>query len=308
MSGAPETRPRRNLRPVALVTLGAAAAGAAIGAAIAPDAPDAVPRAPAPRVGLTSGVATLPLPAGWEPLGRRSTLPGFEAATAVRNGDSEVALDIRAPERASLLPASVEAAADGLPAPQLRRLNTHAAWRYELQPTQAADRVVAFTLPTTGGVVTIACQAGAGSIARLEDECEHAVGSVQLQGATGLPPTPETAGQIVLPQVAAALNRQRRSGRRDLRARNSPGGRSKAALRIARGYADAAKRLRPLAAGDTLRVTSTLAALARDHRALAAASRHRYARAARRAGARIERDERRLAVLLAALTGSRAGS
>jgi hypothetical protein len=48
-------------------------------------------------------------------------------------------------------------------------------------------------------------------------------------------------------------------------------------------------------------VAATLTALAREHRALAAASRRRDAPAARAAGAAIERDERRLRRALAGL-------
>ena len=312
MSVAAAVSPRRKLRPLLLITLVAAAAGAGLGFALAPDGPDAVPpRAPAPvpRIGLASGVARLPLPAGWQPLRRRSSLPGLEEATAVRGSHSDIALDIRAPETASLLPARVEDAVVGdLPAPRLRRLDARAAWRYELPGTQPSSRVVAYALPTTGGVVTIACGAGSGAIARAEEECETAIRALQLKGAASLLPAPETAALIVLPQTVARLNRQRRSWRRTLRTRNSPQGRSAAALRLARGYAAAAERLRPLAAGDILPVTAALVALAHEHRALAAASRQREPSAARRAGARIVRKERLLARLLAALNESHAGS
>ena len=312
MSVVAAVSPRRNLRPLLLMTLVAVAAGAGLGFALAPDAPDAVPArpaAPVPRVGLSSGVARLPLPAGWQPLRRRSSLPGLEEATAVRGSHSDVALDIRAPETASLLPARVEdAVAGGLPAPRLRRLDARVAWRYYLPGKQAGTRVVAYALPTTGGVVTIACGAGSGAIARAGEECETAIRALQLKGATSLAPAPETAALIVLPQTVARLNRQRRSWRRTLRTRNSPQGRSAAALRLARGYSAAAERLLPLAAGDILPVTGALVGLAHEHRALAAASRHRKASAARRAGASIVRKERLLASLLAALNESHVGS
>ena len=85
----------------------------ALGGVLASDEPEPRAAAPEPRIGLASGVARLPLPAGWKPLGRRSSLPGLEEATAVRGAHSEVALDIRAPEDPSLLPASVEAAVGG---------------------------------------------------------------------------------------------------------------------------------------------------------------------------------------------------
>ena len=123
---------RRTLGPAAVATLLAAVAGAVLGTAVAPDGTRPPAPAAAPRVGLSSGVAKLPLPAGWRPLQRRSELRGLEAATAVRGVEArEVALDIRAPEDASLLPSGVATA--GLPAPSTRRLGARAAWRYDLR-------------------------------------------------------------------------------------------------------------------------------------------------------------------------------
>jgi hypothetical protein len=288
---------------LAVTTLLAAAAGAALGTALASDGPD--PRrddAPV-RVGLMSGVARLPLPAGWEPLDRQSSLPGLRDATAVQGLHSAVALDIRAPEDPSLLPAGVVAAADGdVPAPRVRQLDGRRAWRYEMPGAGPSTRLVALALPTTGGVVTIACQADAAAISFARDECEDAMRAVRLEGASDLAPAPETAAGIVLPATVARLNRQRRSGRRALAATRSPHRRSAAASHLARAYVTAASRLRPLAAGEARRLTAACAELARRHRALAVASRRRDARAARRAGAAIERGERRLAPLLAAVS------
>jgi hypothetical protein len=295
-----------SVRLLALIaaTILAAAAGVALGGVLASDEPEPRAAAPEPRIGLASGVARLPLPAGWKPLDRRSSLPGLGEATAVRGALSEVALDIRAPEDPSLLPASVEAAVQGgLPAPEPLHLAARTAWRYDLPARRPGDRVVALVLPTTGGVVTIACASGSAAIARAGRECEQAAQAMQLDGASALTPAPETAAAIVLPATAARLNRHRRVDRRDLAATVSPQRRSAAARRLASAYAAAAARLRPLAAGDAVRLTAALDTLARLHRRLAVASAHRQALAARRAGAGIARQERRVAALLAAVTG-----
>jgi hypothetical protein len=280
-------------------TLLAGVAGAVVGSVLAPE-PSAPPAAePEPRIGLRSGVVRLALPAGWEPLGRRSALPGFEQATAVRAGRSEIALDLRAPEHPSLLPAQVAAAGE-LPAPRLRELGARTVWRYDLP----GERVVAMVLPTTGGILTIAC----GRSAQTGAECEHAVRTVWVEGASVLRPAPEAAAAIALPDIVARLNRVRRDERRRLAATPWPAPRARASQRLARAYAGAAAGLRPLAAGEAAAVTATLAELARAHDALAAANRsraarraggRRAARAARRATARIVRGERRLAAQLA---------
>jgi hypothetical protein len=284
---------------VTLATLLAGAAGAGVGT-LADDRPAHRLDPGPPRVGLASGVARLPLPVGWEPLNRRSSLPGLREATAVRGAHSAVALDIRPPEDPSLLPADVRVASAGnLPAPRLQRLDSRSVWRYEIP---AARTLVAMTLPTTGGVVTIACQADARVIAAASDDCEGAMGALRIDGAAELMPAPETAARIVLPAIIGKLNRQRRSGRRALRATRSPQRRGEAAQHLALAYRNAAVRLRPLAAGEVRRLIVALGDLARDHRELAAASRRRDVHMARRAGAAIERRERRLAPLLAAVS------
>lgn len=294
-------------RTVLGATVLAATAGVLLGLAVAPDPPrPAAPQAPTPRIGLASGVARLPLPADWQPLRRRSTFPGFGRATAVRAAGSEAALDLRVPDDASLLPASVVAAVGGrLPAPALRGPDGRTAWRYDLPGARPGSRVAAFALPTTGGVVTIACAATAAQLERVAEMCERAVATVRLKGARALPPAPETAAAILLPDVAGRLNAVRGRARRRLAATRSAGARSAAALRLADAYAAAARTLEPAAGGAARTLPAALVRLGRDHRRLAAASRTRRAVAARRAGVRIVRHERRLAARLARLTSRR---
>lgn len=295
---------RRSIRlRVALATLLAAVVGAGIGTALARDPEPRRADSGPPQVGLASGVARLPLPAGWEPLNRHSSLPGLPDATAVKGAYSMVALDIRSPEDPSLLPEAVRAASAGrLPAPRLQRLDSRRTWNYEIPDALTHTSVVAMALPTTAGVVTIACQADAGSTIGAREDCRGAMSSLRLDGASELAPGPEAAARIVLPDIVASLNRQRRSGRRALGATRSPKRRGEAARQLAGAYRSAAERLRPLAAGDAHRLTDALDELARDHLELAAASRRRDAAAAQRAGAAIEHGERRLQPLLAAVS------
>ena len=202
----------------------AAAAGVVLGLAVAPDppAPAAAP-APAPRIGLASGVARLPLPADWRPLGRISTFPGFDRATAVRAAGAEAALDLRLPDDASLLPASVVAAVDGrLPAPQPRGPAAARPGATTCPARKPGARIAAFALPTTGGVVTIACAAPEARLERAAKTCERAVATIRLKGARALPPAPETAAAILLPDVAGRLNAVRRSARRGWPPRGRP--------------------------------------------------------------------------------------
>ena len=296
-----------------LSTALAAAAGVAVGAALVGD--DPAPRAaraaptptpePAPRVGLARGPVRLPLPAGWEPLRRHSTLPGFTAATAVQGASSTVALDLRAPEHPSLLPAAaVRRYAAGAPKPEPRRLGARRVWGYVLPGEAGGRRAVALALPTTRGVVTIACETEPAELRLGLRECTDAMSAVHLDGAAALRAAPEAAVRIVLPVTIARLNAERRAGRRSLAATRSPALRRAAALRVARAYDRAAGRLRPLAAGRARRLVATLGALMRKYRNLGAASARRQPRAARRSGARILRSERRLGRRIVRVAGS----
>lgn len=281
----------------------AAVAGVAIGATVVGDdggtatsrAATAPPSAP-PRIGLEHGPARIVLPAGWRPLRRHASLPGLEAATAVQAPRSTVALDLRPPETPSLLPAKVAARFDGqVPAPVAARMAGRTAWRYELPARARGDRVAALVLPTTDGVITVACAAAAGAFAAARRECAEAMAALRLEGAAALPPAPYAAARIALPAVMARLNADRRAGRRALARTRSPARRQAAALGVARAYRRAAATLRPLAGGRAVPLVGSLRALDGAYLALARASASQNAPAARRAGVRIRGNERLLA-------------
>lgn len=290
-------------RTVAAATAVAAAAGIAAGLLLVPAGER--PAAPAPpRIGLASGVARLPLPADWRPLDRHATLPGFGGATAVRAGGAEGALDIRRPEDPSLLPAAAAAGRD-LPAPRTVLADGRAAWRYDLPGPRPGMRIAAFALPTTGGVITLACSAPARRLDGVAAACARTLDALRLDGAAALAPAPEAAAQVVLPAAVARLDRVRRAERRRLATTAVPARRAASARRLAGAYAAAARTLAPVAGGAARGLPVLLARLAADHGRLAAASRRRAAPAARRANLAIDRDEGRLARRLTALTRPR---
>jgi hypothetical protein len=257
--------------------------------------------APARSAGmLRVGVARLPLPAGWKPL-RRSPLAELPGAASARAPYFDVAIDVRMPDDPSLLPGPMLPAAGGTPSPELRRRGGHAAWSYDLPGRRAWTRISVLALPTTGGVVTVACTADESYAFHVALDCEEALASLQLAAAP-LPPAPETAVRIVAPRTIARLDDVRKAARRALASTRSPRRRAAAARRIAAAYGAAARRLAPLARGAARPLPRALAALARDHRALAVASARRDAPAARRAGRAINRGERGLASQLAVVS------
>jgi len=299
---------KRRSRPSApwllAASIAAAAAGAGAAMLLGVGAREEPARPAPPPAEIVSGVARLPLPDGWEPLKRPPAVAGFGRAAGARALYSEVALDTRRPEDASLLPAAVAANAGEMPAPRARRFGERRVWDRELAGGPDESRLAVFTLPTTKGVVTVACQTDAGTMTLARIDCETAMQGVQLTGAAPLRPVPETATRMALPAAVARLNERRRQERRALAAARTPGPRAAAARSLAAAYAEAAAALRPLAAGAAKPLPSVLDGLAGAHRRLASASARRAARAAGRAGVAIGRGERRLAALLKSLTPS----
>lgn len=282
-----------------LVTVAAAAAGAGSAVALLPGEAAAPARSAAVSVPvLRAGAARLALPEGWRPL-RRSPLPALPGAAAARGLYSDVAVDARLPDDPSLLPAPLRQAAGEQASPAPRRVGGRVAWAYDLAGPRRRTRTTALVLPTTRGVLTVACTADESFSVYAALDCDDALAQLQLPGAVPVPPAPETAVRIAAVPAVARLDRERRAGRRALASTRSPRGRAAAARRIAGAYAVAARRLEPLARGAATALPAVLTALARDHRALAAASARRDAADARAAGRAIGRHERELAARLA---------
>jgi hypothetical protein len=291
------------VRLQAAATAAAAAAGVALGLVLTPDesrSPLPVPERPAAVA--TNGVARLPLPDGWARLDRAPAIPGLEGATALRARSSVAALDFRAPEHSSLLPAATVAALGGqLPVPTLQRFGKRQAVGYQLPFSIGERRISALALPTDRGVVTVACKGRQDALFAPESDCDEALQALELAGATPLAAVPESAAAIVLTETVAALDKRRGAAREALASASTPRPRAAAARGVGAAYAAAAARLQPIAAGAAVPLTAELDALARDYGALAAASRRRRPRAASRAGRSIERRERRLPARLAAV-------
>ena len=290
---------RRMLWPVIAATIAAAAAGAGIGTILVPGEPAAPPPRTADVTFLSGGVATMALPDGWKEL-RGSRIPGLERAASARALYSDVAIDSRMPDHSSLLPAPMLRRLGTPPKPTLLRSGDRYAWAYELPGPSARTRISALVLPTTGGVVTVACMAEETLAPYAAIDCEDALAGLELTGVAPVRPAPGVAVRIGAAPTIERLDDARSAARRALAATQSPRRRAAAAQRIAAAYARAARSLEPLADRATRPLTRVLGALARDHRLLAVASGGRHARAARRAGRAIDRHERRLSSLLAA--------
>ena len=199
------------------------------------------------------------------------------------------------PDDSSLLPATMlRALGTAAPDPQRIRSGSRVAWAYHLSGPEGRTSISALVLPTTGGVVTIACLADAALSPFEMTDCEAALARLELVGAAPLRPAPETAVELVAGPVIARLDDERTAARRALASAGSPARREALALRLAAAYGAAAR------AAGAARTRQGAPAPARAGRARARLPRarpgersSRFLRAARRAGGAIDRGERR---------------
>lgn len=299
--------PRRSARThrrvpllLLLATIAAAGAGVALATVLVPDKPaTTATRTPSPGAMLTTDAARLVLPDGWQLL-PRTRVPGLEQAPGARGVYSDVVIDTRPlPEDASLLPAAMlRALGVEAPEPMPIRTGTRVAWVYQMPGPAGQTRVTALVLPTTRGVVTVACLADQAISPYEAIDCEAALSALELIRAAPLRPAPETAVRLTAGPVIARLDGERVAARRALAAARSPERRAALALGLAAAHEAAARRLEPLARGAAIPLPRVLSALARGYRSLALASARRWVRAARRAGRTIDRRERQLEALL----------
>lgn len=298
---------RRRPRAAILLLLAAAlnaGAGIALGIALTPD--DDAPQAPAPAAGkpttLAAGDLRFTLPQGWRPLATAPAVPGFGAGTlAARGPRTDVAVTVLPPEGPSLLPLALVDDAGGIvPHPDTVRVAGRQALRYAGLANGDMD---VYAMPTTSGVVSIACIAKTSTA--LLHGCDAALDGVDPGRAAPIPADDRAAFAIGLPAVVAGLNRARANGRSALARRRTARGRARVSNRLAGAYRDAGRRLAPFAGenADTTAIVGLLARLGAEHRALAVASFRRLPGAARRAGARIRASETRLAGALRGWTG-----
>jgi len=299
-------RARRRPRAAVLLLLAAAlnaGAGIALGIALTPDDTAEPPAAaPAKPTTLAAGDLRLRLPQGWRPLAVAPAVPGFGTGTlAARGPRTDVAVTVLAPQGPSLLPAALVDDAGGIvPHPDTVRVAGREALRYASLANGDMD---VYAVPTTSGVVTIACIAK--TSAALLHGCDAALDGVDPGRAAPIPADDRAAFAIGLPAVVAGLNRARAGGRSALARQSTARGRARVSNRLAGAYRDAARRLSPLAGenADTTAIVGLLDRLGTEHRALAVASFRRRPGAARRAGARIRASETRLADALRGWTG-----
>jgi hypothetical protein len=184
------------------------------------------------------------------------------------------------------------------------RLGTYEAYRYSgLSVHGLASPLTLYTVPTTGGVVTIACLSS--TAAASGSQCAQIAATLKLNGTTafGLAPNPQYASS--LGSAFGTLNSAVNTGTAHQHAASSAAAQATAAVQLAAAYTTASRALAklsvsPAAQSANASLAASLAALSRDYAALAAAARAGSEAAYARAKRVIGSDGARMA---SALTG-----
>jgi hypothetical protein len=262
----------------------------------------------------SSGPVELSFPSSWQQLPSVSAIPGLKIsqplALAQQGAGGASAQHLLAGEESasgpSLLPAALTAALSGaLPRPEPVQLGTLQAYRYSgVSVHGLAGPLTLYAVPTTGGVVTIACLGSAPAGAAVQ--CAQIAATLKLNGATAFGLAPTQGYATALGSAFGALRSAVDAGTTHLHAASSASAQAAAATQLAVAYSSASSALGGLTVSPAVRNTNTalaasLAAVGRDYAALAAAARTGNEAAYEQAQRALGSDRARAATALSSL-------
>jgi hypothetical protein len=226
--------------PAVMIVLGLAAlAGVLAGGDRAPEL-----RSPATRVARAGGLE-LRAPASWVRIAGSGG--GERLVFALDNGPARAVAVVAPAASASLVPPSVAAMlSDELPPARTTRFAGRRAWLYAALPTRSGGLADITVLPTSRGVLLLACTAprSAWPAAR---GCASAVAAASVRGATSFVPAADVALRLNLPDRLVALDAERVRDRAALAQAATPAVQARVAARLGEAHLSAARSVRPVA-------------------------------------------------------------
>jgi hypothetical protein len=305
--------PRRAPRQLLLAGLALVVAAAAAGGLIGQAGGSSPRRAASLGASASVGSVEVSYPASWHRDDVQPSMPGIRFTDPIRiaasgHGSSGVIAGQVAATGPTLLPNTfLKGLSGGAPKPSPVRLGEYAAYRYPgIRPRGTTATATVFVVPTSKGVATIACVAGAHAPQSFLSSCDAVAASLTLHGVKTYPLGADPHYTRILHSTVNTLNTRRRSGARLLHAAKTPAAEARAATMLSLAYAGAAKQLRsvspgPAAADLHAALGTALSSAAGGYGAFAAAA-GRHARPAfRRAQRGIRAAERAVNKQLTAL-------
>ena len=278
----------------------------------------------APTVRLSGHDLSLEVPPGWSRL-RESPDLGLPLAhaTAAAPGGRATGPVVEfgmvtgnAATNNALLPTglldSIGRSTSSVPARSAVRLPAQnlQAWRYRnLSPVGAARQVTVYTVPTSGGVATVACAAPPARAAGLGPQCDAIAGTLRLRRGTAYPVGPSDAYATSLNGTIGSLQQATQAGQQNLQSSTTLAGQAAAAQSLASAYDGAAAQLSALNLSPADRATNAqlleaLRGAARAYRKAAQAATGSDADAYRAASAAIPAATAKLNDALAAVAAA----
>jgi hypothetical protein len=307
-----EEREGRRLFPVVLVAAAvlAAVVGFLVGGSGGEESTGA------PSVEASNAAMQVSVPEGWTRLPTAPTVPGLTleepvAFAADGNTRGEAVVFGTVADEANnptLLPNPLLQAAGGEPsgrdAVSLGPSDLQ-AYRYRNLRLEGLERgLTIFSVPTSTGVATVACLAGAEGA----PSCEGIANTLELTAGEPFPVGPSSDYAEAVGGAAAALSKAVDSGNRALRSADTPAAQARAAGNLQDAYQRAARTLRglelsPADRGGNARLVAALGGVAEAYGRAAAAARNNNEAGFRRAGRSVQQAEQEAA---SALDGLRA--
>jgi hypothetical protein len=234
--------------------------------------------APALADSASAGAVELSFPSTWQRLGIVPTVPGMSfsqplALAPVQAGGERLVAGTVSAGDPTLLPAGFRAAVASLPAGTPVRLGTIAGLRYAaLTVRGVSGPVTIYAVPSTAGVVTIACVNPGTS-----NDCDRIAASLRLTGATPFSLAADPAYASRLGAVLGPLKTARTSAEAALAAATTPSDQAHALRLLSDAYRTASRGVGALPSSPAVQdangaIATAFAALAAEYRRAAAAA------------------------------------
>ncbi|MFZ0042770.1 MAG: hypothetical protein WAK93_15780 [Solirubrobacteraceae bacterium] len=217
---------------------------------------------------------------------------------------------VRAAGGPTLLPPSVRSgAAGGLPKPQPVLLGNVQAYRYRNVSVHGATPASAvYAVPTSAGVITLACWTPATPPAGFADQCDRIADTLRIVGTTAYPLGPSSAYAKLLSSTFTQLRSSVDAEQAQLKSAKTPTAQAAAATALGHAYGQAASRLAHATVSPRDReaqaaVLAALHTISTGYSNAAAAARSGSHAAYQRAAAQVARGSRALTAATTALGG-----
>jgi hypothetical protein len=260
----------------------------------------------------SAGPIQLRYTSAWQIGSGVATVPGLPFSNPVKlvgvKGGGLTAGEITAAGGPSLLSASFRRnVLGGLPPAVPVRLGTLEAYRYaRVRVRGLAGPLTLYVVPTSAGVVTIACSAPR-TTGRFENDCAQVAATLRVVGARAFSLGPSADYARRLSSIFATLRAAASAPLAKLQAARTPAGQASAGQRLAAAYASASHQVSGVASTPLVRdagaaIAAALHQVAGGYSAAARAARAGNSAAYRRAEAQIKAGSAALAAALKELS------